>query len=72
MCHHLRKQFFKYLCSNGAVQVRELCLDCGGNVRGVAINVPHAEVIALGHAPESLPELKAKEDAMPSLFDGLE
>jgi hypothetical protein len=73
-CRHLRRAFFRRICSNGAVQVRELCLDCGTNVRGAGINVAHAEAVSATGAPVSmLPEMPVgRGQDTPSLFDGME
>lgn len=55
-CKHLETQFMKVICSNGAIQVREICKACGVNVRGAGgrcggFNVPHREVPNLGVLP---------------------
>lgn len=50
-CKHLDARFMKVICSNGAVQVREICEACGANVRGPGVNVPHREVSNLAALP---------------------
>lgn len=66
-CKHDRTQLMKLVCSNGAIQVREICLACGGNARGAGINVPHSEVANIGELP-SLDRLRS-EDQQRSLFE---
>lgn len=56
-CPHERVEFRKGYCSNGAVQVREVCVGCGANVRGSGVNLPHHLFT------------EADIEAMPVLFD---
>lgn len=43
MCQHGSSRYVRLICSNDAIQVRELCADCGANVRGAGANIPHRE-----------------------------
>lgn len=66
-CFHSRRRLCRAICVNGAVQVRELCVDCGANVRGAGVSVPHHEVRDL----ESLPLIEDRRPRgdQPSLFE---
>jgi hypothetical protein len=55
-CSHFLADFFRIPIAGGRCQVRELCVDCGANVRGGGINVPFAEAVRrTGHGVEQLP-----------------
>jgi hypothetical protein len=55
-CTHFLTDYYRVPIAGGRFQVRELCTDCGCNVRGPGINVPFAEAVKrTGHAVEQLP-----------------
>ncbi len=67
MCPHDYTEFRRFTCSNGSIQVREICTACGANVRGVN-HVPHAEAVARTGLPVAeLPPLREEETT--PLFD---
>lgn len=41
----------KIISTNGAIQVREVCLECGTNQRGNGKNIPHSDVPNLDDLP---------------------
>lgn len=67
-CRHPHRQMMRVVCVNGAVQVRELCLDCGVNVRGPGVCVPHAEVYDRNALP-LLEDRRPRHDGQRHLFD---
>lgn len=73
-CCHPSRRLGRVIFRDGSVHIEERCSDCGENVRGGGIRVPHDEVQGDVNA---LPLFRDYRDArperqpQPSLFDGL-
>jgi hypothetical protein len=69
-CSHLGRRLYRIIF-DGGFHVREICPNCGANISGHGINVPHGQVVD----PETLPiwrDLrKGTGQDQPVLFDGM-